>query len=77
MTGFIIYTDGKHNIDPLCISNIEFTKVSSIIPHIGETFIDETRNVEYEVEDIVRSYNSNDTYGIQVMLKRREKRKYL
>jgi hypothetical protein len=77
MTGFIIYTDGKRNINQLCFSNIDFAKSNIIIPHIGETFIDKTRDVEYEVKDIVRTYNSNDEYGIQVMLKRRETRKYL
>lgn len=77
MTAFILYTDGKHDIRKLCASNIDLIKSNIIIPHIGETFIDNTLNVEYEVKDIVRTYDSyDDEYGIQVMLKRRESRKY-
>lgn len=76
MTAFIIYTDGKNNIDELCVGNIDLVKSNILIPHIGETFIDKKRNVEYEIKDIVRSYNSNDEYGVQVMLERKEKRKY-
>ena len=76
MTAYIIYTDGKQNINELCVGNIELTKANVFIPHIGETFIDKNRNVEYEVKDIVRTYNSNDEYGVHVILARREKRKY-
>jgi hypothetical protein len=76
MTAFILYTDGKHDIDGLCIKNVELNKINIIIPHIGETFIDKVRNVEYEVKDVVRTYNAYNEYGVQVMLERREKRKY-
>lgn len=76
MTAFIIYTDGNTNINGLCWSNVELNKMSMFIPHIGETFIDKNKNVEYEVTDIVRTYNSKDEYGVQVMLERRLKRKY-
>ena len=76
MTAYIIYTDGNQNIDELCVYNIELTKANVFIPHIGETFIDKIRNVEYEVKDIVRIYNSHDEYGVQVMLAKRENRKY-
>ena len=76
MTAYIIYTDGKQNINELCVGNIDLTKANVFIPHVGETFIDKTRNVEYEVKDIVRSYNLHDEYGVQVMLAKREKRKY-
>lgn len=76
MTAYIIYTDGKQNISELCFGNIDLTKSNVFIPHIGETFIDKRRNAEYEIKDIVRSYNSHDEYGVQVMLERREKRKY-
>ena len=76
MTAFIIYTDGKYNINELCVSNVDLTKLNFLIPHIGETFIDKKRNVEYEVKDIIRTYHPSDEYGIQVMLEKREKRKY-
>lgn len=76
MTAFILYTDDSHNIRELCASNIDLIKSNILIPHIGETFIDNIRGVEYEVKDIVRTYNINDEYGIQVMLKRRGNRKY-
>lgn len=76
MTAYIIYTDGTHNIRELCINNIEFNKISIFIPSIGETFVDRVRDVEYEVTDVVRMYTLDNQYGVQVMLQKREKRKY-
>ena len=75
MTAFIIYTDGKHNISELCV-NVMDIRSNILIPCIGETFIDKKRDIEYEVKDIIRTYNSSNEYGVQVMLKRREERKY-
>jgi hypothetical protein len=51
------------------------TKSNIFIPNIGETFIDRSVGIEYEVKDIVRTFDGSE-YGVQVQLKRREKRKY-
>jgi hypothetical protein len=76
MTAFIIYKTDIGWIDELCLSNVELNKINIFIPNIGETFIDKKRNVEYEVKDVIRSFNSYNEYGVQVILKQREKRKY-
>ena len=76
MTACIIYTDGNNAIRELCFGNIDLVKSNFLIPHIGETFIDRIRNVEYEVKDVVRSIHLNDEYVIQVFLKKREIKKY-
>lgn len=75
MTAFIIYTNGKRDINELCVNIADLSSAHILIPHIGETFIDKIRGVEYEVKDIVRTLRYNE-YGVQVMLERREKRKY-
>lgn len=76
MRVFILYTDGINYIRSLCLSNVELNKINVFIPNIGETFIDKVRNIEYEVKDIIRSIDSHDEYGIQVLLKKRTERKY-
>jgi hypothetical protein len=75
ITSFIIYTDGSRYIEHLCLKNIPLAKSNIFIPNIGETFIDRIMNIEYEVKDIVRTFDGNE-YGVQVQLKRREKKKY-
>jgi hypothetical protein len=72
-----MYVEWPNPIRELCIKNIELSKSNIFIPHIGETFIDKKRNVEYEVKDIVRTYHSDNEYGVQVMLKKRANRKYI
>ena len=81
LTGFMMYTvDTGECIDHLCLSNIDLPKIAIFIPHIGETFIDKTTNIEYEVKDVIRTLHNNRRdsceYGIQVYLTKREKRKY-
>lgn len=76
MTAYMIYKCGSNYIDELCCTSVDLTKLCVFIPHIGETFIDKKRGVEYEVADVIRIYEPNNEYGIQVMLKQREKRKY-
>jgi len=74
----IIYIEGNSPIHELCLNSIiDVSKVDIIVPHIGETFLDKIRGVEYEVKDVVRSLEAHREYGIQVMLKRREKAKYV
>lgn len=77
ISGFIIYTDGKHHISELCVQNIDLQKANILIPHIGETFIDKQNNstIEYEVKDIVRTFDGKE-YGVQVQLRKRDVRKY-
>ena len=74
---FIIYTDGKHHISELCVHNIDLQKSNILIPNIGETFIDRQNGsaVEYEVKDIVRTFDGKE-YGVQVQLRKRDVRKY-
>lgn len=76
MSVFIIYTDGNYYIETLCIKKVELNKVNIFIPNIGETFIDKVRNIEYEVKDVIRSINTQNEYGVQVLLKKRTERKY-
>jgi hypothetical protein len=76
ITGCIMYTTDKNGwIDDLCVNNVELNKTAILIPHIGETFIDKSRNVEYEVKDIIRFFDGKE-YCIQVRLHERERRKY-
>lgn len=76
MTACVMYiTDKGEHINSLCWDNIDFSKVAIFIPHIGETFIDRNRNVEYEVKDIIRVLDGSE-YRVQVCLHEREKRKY-
>lgn len=75
ITSFLIYTDGTRYLEHLCLNNIPLAKSSIFIPNIGETFIDRSVGIEYEVKDIVRTFDGSE-YGVQVQLKRREKRKY-
>lgn len=76
MTAFIIYADGKHFINKLCLSDVELNKINIFIPHIGETFIDKINNIEYEVKDVIRTISVDDEYGVQVVLKKRIETKY-
>lgn len=75
ITSFLIYTDGSRYLEHLCLSNIPLNKSSILIPNIGETFLDKVAGIEYEVKDIVRSFDGSE-YGVQVQLKRREVNKY-
>lgn len=75
MTVSIIYKHETGYIDELCVGEINITQASALIPHVGETFIDRIENIEYEVKDIVRTFNGKE-YLIQVCLRRREKNKY-
>ena len=76
ITGCVIYKDDKGNyIESLCMRDIDFTKTTFLVPHIGETFIDKVRNIEYEVKDIVRTFDGEENC-IQVRLHEREIRKY-
>ena len=76
LTGFILYSvDDGNYIPELCLKDINLFKSNILIPNIGETFIDKTSNTEYEVKDIVRTFDGKE-YGVQVHLKHREKNKY-
>jgi hypothetical protein len=74
-TAFLIYTDGTRYLEHLCLNNIPLAKSNIFIPNIGETFLDKVAGIEYEVKDVVRSFDGAE-YGVQVQLKRREKKKY-
>lgn len=77
MTVYIIYKCGRSYIKELCCKSADLTQLNVFIPHIGETFLDMTNKVEYEVQDIIRSYNSDDNeYGIQIILNQRKINKY-
>ena len=71
----IIYSSEMGYLDELCLSMPDISRASAITPHIGETFIDRKRKEEYEVKDIIRSFN-NGEYIIQVQLKKREHKRY-
>lgn len=73
---YILYSEGNNYIRQLCISEIDPTQADILIPHIGETFIDKVTDIEYEVKDVIRSIDAMNEFGVQVLLKRREKRKY-
>lgn len=72
---FIIYKSETETVSKLCIKNTDIAQVSILVPHIGETFIDRNKNIEYEVKDVIRSIYNNE-YGIQVYLQRRDNKKY-
>ena len=68
-----------HRCDNVPLEELCFTCGSAyamLIPRIGETFIHKPSNTEYEVVDVVRIFRRDNEYGIQVELKKREKRKY-
>ena len=74
MDFYIMYIlDGKPFND-LCLNC--GPAYNMLVPHIGETFIDKTNSAEYEIVDVARMFDGSNRYGIQVMCKRREKRKY-
>lgn len=75
---YIIHVDEDGaTIENLCLllGVNTLSTYSFFIPNIGETLIDRKTHIEYEVEDIARTIEGNK-YGVQVRLKKREKRKY-
>lgn len=74
MTFYIIHRCDNKPLQELCFNC--GSAYSMIVPHIGETFIHMPTNTEYEVIDVIRIFRREDEYGIQVELKKREKRKY-
>lgn len=73
---WIIFKTENGHIDELCVKGFNPSVGSFLIPNVGETFINRITDKEYEVKDVIRSFDKNGEYGVQVMLKERKESKY-